>query len=229
MKIMCRCSKCRMRKTLSKRPENYIIDKYIKCYCGGKFAVDEYRNSGKECEYNNKHRKYCNCDLWWFKHKKSNKCKIGLFMIKDLIFFKQDICGNEGDKVGNCFQVCVSILTEISIKKIPHYYDIYRDDPQLAMQKYKLYVEQYGYSMIDLLCNNDNDLKETLNLGKQVFGENCYYILSGQSPSSDVFFHCVICHGDKIIWDPSENEKELRRPEGDQHWIFTGIFINPFI
>lgn len=69
MRYRCRCSKCRQRKTLNKHPYEYSIKKYITCACGGEFIVDKYRMN---IELKSKP---CKCDLWWFPHRKSNKCR----------------------------------------------------------------------------------------------------------------------------------------------------------
>lgn len=57
----CRCSKCRARKTFRKHPESYRHTPH--CYCGGTYAVDQYR-------LHKEHKRVkCNCDLWWFPHR----------------------------------------------------------------------------------------------------------------------------------------------------------------
>lgn len=63
----CRCSKCRTRRTLSKLPNQYKIEKFAKCMihgCDGEMRVDWHRKK-KEHKKN-----LCSCYGYSFVHRK---------------------------------------------------------------------------------------------------------------------------------------------------------------
>ena len=64
-----RCSKCRARRNLSQHPEAYIRrPRCRRCGAVGTLKIDAYRDSGQE----RRKAPTCNCDGWWFPHRRGS-------------------------------------------------------------------------------------------------------------------------------------------------------------
>ena len=104
-------------------------------------------------------------------------------------------------KNGNCLAACVASILEIGIDDVPN--------PHGAgwFERWQEFLVDYGYQMVSIDVSNGIVPAE-------------YHIISGKSLSGD-WYHCVVGHQGKIIFDPNPNTNGL---ETEEYWdIFVPI------
>ena len=113
---------------------------------------------------------------------------------------------------GDCDRTCLACLLDLPVEKVPHFFHEFKDG---AVDKREKWLNKRGLTSIQLPHTADS-VESILNHAAAYI--NCHYMLIGESKSGTN--HVVICYGNKIIHDPSQDGSGIIRPCDDgYYWL----------
>lgn len=124
---------------------------------------------------------------------------------------------------GDCFRTVVACILGCEPVDVPHVFD--GSDDTGGYQRMRDYLEQKGCRLVGCgLRAGELELQEMLDIAAQ-WSHGLHYLLTGTSRTG--VNHVVICHGNAIVHDTSQNSSGIIGPtlEGNWHieWIVRPV------
>lgn len=124
---------------------------------------------------------------------------------------------------GDCHRAALASILGLEYEEIPHFMDNLGPDDGEAFNK-----NQYDFLkslklvpiIFPIIFPEDNSLELVL-AQLEIWNPNIPYLLGGESASN--CGHSVVCHRERIIWDPSPNRVGIIGPMKDGFYWITYI------
>lgn len=112
---------------------------------------------------------------------------------------------------GDCFRTCLAIILDRDAAEVPHFMD---GNPPDCEVQIAAWLKSQGLVLIRVKVDGSAELDSVLNMGAEA--SPLPYILSGYSRTPAD--HCVVCHGDQIVCDPSLTDAGIIGPLSNNQW-----------
>jgi hypothetical protein len=121
------------------------------------------------------------------------------------------LMGDGSGRAGDCFRACIASLLEMNIEDVPHFVEIYENNPELHKKPWLKVVNDWlkeiGYYYIEISYNGYHPGAFKAWAGIDEY----YHILCGKSPRG--CSHAVIGKNGKIFFDPHPSHEGFVNPE----------------
>lgn len=129
---------------------------------------------------------------------------------------------NPPDTWGDCVRACVASILDLGSPDVPHFYhDGCEGD--IGVLRLTTWLNERGQAPVFMAYQDDGfTLDAFLTLISPHLG-NAHYMLVGRQASGES--HAVVCHGDKVVHNPSWSRNPIVAPGEDDQWAIMVIAV----
>lgn len=131
---------------------------------------------------------------------------------------QKQLCHHDPDNgvYGDCFRTVIACLMDLEPRQVPLFHEHNITSNSTQVEAYRKWLSSKGLGLFEVCLSGE--LKNILNHINST-NPNEYYLLTGEAPGG--VDHVVICRGNKIVWDTSQDNTGIVGPRINDgfYWI----------
>lgn len=121
---------------------------------------------------------------------------------------------SDGSSYGDCVRACVATILDLPSEVVPHFY--HDGDGDAGLKRMREWLSERDRALFIAAYAGQYTLYDVLTtIGAQ--NPDATYMLFGATASGEN--HCVVCQGDKVVWNPSWGKTPLVRETDAGVWV----------